>query len=459
MSSTTPSKAMTSSRDLLHGYQATAVQRLLDNPKYALWLDMGLGKTVITLTAISDLFLACEITRVLVVAPPRVCKHVWPAEIEKWPHLQHLSYCVLDGRPKERDALLKNDTSDVHLLSRDLVKKVFPTLKARWPYDMVVIDEASGFKSHTSQRWRAAKAVLPNVDRVVELTGTPGRLLDLWAMIYLLDGGDRLGKVPTGPHGYRERYFESDFMGYNWTPRKGSKEQIEDRISDIVMSMSAKDYLELPDCVHNTVPVIMPPTARKGYTELEKEFLLELEGADIEAVNAAVLTGKLLQYANGAVYDENGDTVVMHSAKLTALEELVVEINEPMLVAYNFKSDLARLKETFPHAVTVDEKDAIERWNRGEIDMLLAHPASAGHGLNLQAGGRVLVWYGLNWSLELYQQFNARLHRQGQTKPVIVHHLVVMESIDEAVMQALDMKLTEQNALLDAVKMNIRGRV
>ncbi|MBT8152723.1 DEAD/DEAH box helicase [Epibacterium ulvae] len=464
MSSTALKTPETLSRDNLHGYQERAVQFIKDNPSCALWVDMGLGKTVTVLTAVSDLLKSFEAHRVLIIAPLRVALNTWPGELGVWGHLGHLTLRNIHGPPAARTATILGDRSDVHVINRELVPWLVETLKehkAGWPYDVVVIDEASSFKSSKTRRFKAMRKALPAIDRLIQLTGTPASngLLDVWSQIFLLDRGARLGKTFTQ---YKNRYFEADYMGYNFTPRRGASDQIYEALDDVCLTLSAVDYLTLPDRVDNVVPLQLPETARGQYRELERDFLAEIGDDTVEVFNAAALTNKLLQFANGAVYtDDTGAWADVHSAKLDALAEIVDgSAGAPLLVAHNFKSDAARILARFPQAQPLGKDPAqIDAWNRGEIRMLLAHPASAGHGLNLQKGGNTIVWFGLNWSLELYQQFNARLHRQGQTKPTIIHHLAVEDTVDQTVLAALARKDVTQRALLDALKSDIGRRV
>lgn len=441
-------------RDQLSAQQHRAVEYIKTKPACALWADMGTGKTVSTLTALRDLFDQFEIGRVLVIAPLRVIQNTWPDEIADWAHTRGLTYTIVRGTPDERRRLAQQPT-DIHLINREMVANLAEMLGNDWHYDTVVIDEASSFKSSASQRFKALRRVLPKVARVIELTGTPAGngLLDLWPQIYLLDRGQRLGRTFTA---YKTRYFESDYMGYKWEPRKGSEKAIHAALADIVLRL---EYPHTTHPIYNPVRVQLPESARLQYAELERECLLKIEQSTVEAQTAAVLSGKLLQCANGALYtDESRNWARLHDAKLDALSEIVGETASPVLVAYNFQSDLQRLRERFPHVETLDAPDAVKRWNAGQIPMLLAHPASAGHGLNLQHGGHVIVWFGLNWSLELYAQFNARLHRQGQKRQVIIHHIIARDTVDEAVMQALARKDTTQRALLDALKRNIQNK-
>jgi len=328
-----------------------------------------------------------------------------------------------------------------------------------WPFDMVVIDELSSFKSNKAQRFKALKKVRPCMKRVVGLTGTPApnSLIDLWSQIYLLDGGERLGRTLTG---YRERYFNPDKRNqhiiFSYKLKEGAEEAIYEKLSDICVSMKAEDYLNMPDRINNIISITLPSKAKKEYELLEKDLLLKLEEGDIVANNAAALTNKLLQFSNGAVYDEDGDVKEIHDEKLKALDELIETANgKPVLIFYSYKHDLDRIRKHLKDVVILNTAEDIERWNRGEIPIMLTHPASAGHGLNLQAGGNIIIWFGLTWSLELYMQANARLHRQGQKETVIVHHLVTKGTVDEDVMKALDKKEVNQEALLKAVKARI----
>ena len=440
------------SRHNLHEYQERSINFIHSTPKCALWLTMGLGKTTTTLTAITDLLDGLAVERVLVVAPLRVAKSVWAQEAAKWEHLKHLRFSVVVGNERQRIAAL-HSTADVYVINRENVKWLVDFYKRKWPFDCVVLDESSSFKSASSQRFKALKKVSDLIERMIQLTGTPSSngLLDVWAQIALLDNGQRLGKNMTA---YKRRFFESDYMGYKFTPIKGAQQLIEGLISDVVVSMRAEDYLTLPERIDLQIEVELNKNAAEQYRELENEFLLQIDDEQVTALSAATLAGKLLQFSNGTLYtNEHGNFVEIHKEKLDALEELVDVNDEPLLVAYNFKSDLVRLKERFPFAVALDKDEkTIDRWNNGEIRMLLAHPASASMGLNLQRGGSVIVWFGLNWSLELYQQFNARLHRQGQEKPVRIIHLVAKGCIDEKVLQAIHNKAKTQDDLLNALR-------
>lgn len=440
-------------RDLLHAYQERGVQFIKDTNKCALFIDLGMGKTLTTLTAISDLSDSLDIGKVLVIAPLRVANTTWHKELKNWEHTKHLTYSICTGSEKNRLQGLMKD-ADVYIINRENVKWLVDYYKKSWPFDMVVIDESSSFKSSKSQRWKALRKVLPYTERMVQLTGTPAPngLMDLYAQVYLLDTGERLGRNMTA---YKSRFFESDFMGYKYMPREGSENKIYSLIDDLVMTMRAEDYLQLPDRIDLVQSVALPPKLKGQYDVLEKEFIAEIEDTELAVFNAAALANKLLQFSNGAAYtDEHKNWVELHNGKLDTLKDIVEDNSgENILVAYNYKTDLERLQKAFPDAVVLDKEGAaVEKWNNGEIKMLLAHPASAGHGLNLQHGGSMIVWFGLNWSLELYQQFNGRLHRQGQAKPVRIIHLVAEGCIDEKVMKAIEAKAKTQDELLDYLK-------
>ena len=443
-----------------HDYQTYATNFILTHPVSAVLLDMGLGKSVITLTAIFDLCLdSFLIRKVLVIAPLRVARDTWPAEIRKWDHLRGLTFSVAVGTELERKAALTQDAS-VYIINRENVQWLIEQSNLPFDYDMVVIDELSSFKSYQAKRFRALLQVRPGVQRIVGLTGTPSSngLMDLWAEYRLLDLGKRLGRFITH---YRNRYFAPDKRNgtivYSYKPLPGAEERIYDAISDITISMKAADHLQMPELVMNEVQVKLSDEEREIYSTLKKELVVSLGGEEIDAVNAASLANKLCQMANGAVYNEDKKVVPLHDRKLDALEDLIEAANgKPVLVAYWFKHDLDRITERL-HTLNIpfaraDKTDSIERWNRGELPVMLIHPASAGHGLNLQSGGCTLVWYGLTWSLELYQQTNARLWRQGQQHTVVIHHIIAEGTIDERIMSALRQKDKTQTALMDAVK-------
>ena len=441
-------------------YQEAAKQWILDHKRCGLFLEMGLGKTVITLTAVKELIEDFAVSKVLVIAPLRVAMTVWAEEARKWDHLQGLRIVKALGDARTREAALRVD-ADIYVINRENVAwLVNHQAKTKvWPFDMLVIDELSGFKSPKAERFKALRRVLPAVRRIVGLTGTPAPngLLDLWSQIYLLDRGERLGRTITS---YRERYFlpghRNGMVVYNWVPVAGAPKEIYSRIGDICMSMTAEDYLTMPDRVDITIPVKLSEKARRAYDTLEKDLVLPMRGETITAQNAAVLAGKLLQISNGAVYTEDHKWQLVHDTKLDALEDLIEAANgEPVLVYYGFQHDAERICRRFPQAVQLKGYSEVQRWNDGQIPLLIAHPASAGHGLNLQRGGHILVWYGLTWSLELYQQANARLYRQGQDKPVKIYHLVAQDTVDEGVVKILTGKAERQDALIDAVKARI----
>lgn len=447
-----------------HDYQRYCINRVLTDEVLGLFLDMGLGKTVITLTAVNDLrhnrFL---VRKVLVIAPKKVAEDTWTREAQKWDHLKLLRVIPVLGAEKKRIQAL-NTPGDVYVLSRDSVQWLVEYYRNSWPFDMVVIDELSSFKSHRAKRFKSLNFVRGHIKRILGLTGTPAPngLIDLWAQIYLLDGGKRLGRTITE---YRKHYFLPDARNreqiFSYAPLPGSEDAIQKQIRDICISLSAKDYLQLPERIDNVVYVHMDARTRAGYAEFEKKMLLEVDDATIDAGSAAVLTGKLLQYCNGAVYGEDRKIVELHESKLEALREIVeASQGKPVLVFYNFQHDRERIFARFGKSkIWIGElksPDTVTRWNNREMDMLLAHPASAAYGLNLQAGGSTIVWFGLNWSLELYQQANARLHRQGQTENVIIHHLVMAGGMDERVMEALKDKGATQESILGVLKARIR---
>lgn len=445
-----------------YDYQEYATQWILDKEKAGLLLDMGMGKSVITLTAIDELmFDYFEVSKVLVIAPLRVAESTWDEEAAKWDHLKHLKISKVLGTEKERINALYTK-ADIYIINRENVKWLVDKCGKDWPFDMVVIDELSSFKSHRAQRFKALRKVRPFMKRVVGLTGTPAPngLIDLWSQIYLLDGGERLGKTITG---YRERYFLPDkrnqHIVFTYKLKEGAEEAIYEKLSDICVSMKAEDYLKLPERINNIIPIYLPKKAKDKYDQLERDLLLPLKDSDIVANTAGVLANKLLQMSNGAVYDENGDVKEIHNAKLKALEDTIEAANgKPVLIFYSYKHDLDRIKKHLKRddLTVLDTSEDVKNWNEGKIPIMLAHPASAGHGLNLQAGGNIIIWFGLTWSLELYSQANARLYRQGQKQNVIIHHLVSKGTMDEDVMKALEGKEVGQEALLNAVKARVR---
>ena len=414
---------------------------------------MGLGKSVTTLTAASDLLEDFAVQRILVIAPLRVANTVWKQEATKWDHLKDLDIGIATGTLQQRTKTLDKD-HEITIINRELVDWLVTYKGKAWYWDMIIIDESSSFKSHRSQRFKALKRILKFTKGIVLLTGTPSPngIQDLWAQMYLIDNGERLGRTLTN---FRQRFLQqAGYMGYEWKPKKDADKKIQELIKDVSISMAAEDYLELPKRIDLEETIELPSKVKKQYKELEKEFLLTLEEGDIEALSAATLAGKLLQMCNGAVYDEEGVAHEIHDLKIKAIKEILEDNpNESFLIAYNFKSDLVRLSKAFPQGVSLSKSGVeVQKWNDGKIKLMFAHPASAGHGLNLQAGGSAIIWFGLNWSLELYQQFNARLHRQGQTKPVRIIHLVAKGGIDERVMKALAAKAKTQNELLEYLK-------
>lgn len=442
-----------------YDYQEYARRFIIDHDEAGLFLDMSLGKTVVTLTALSDL--SWDIGRVLVIAPKRPALDTWPEEIGKWEHLRDLDYAVAIGTPQERRAALAQDAY-ITIINRENVVWLVNELKKKpWPYDCVVVDELTSFKSSKSQRFRALKRMRPYIRRVIGLTGTPASngYMDLWAECFILDGGAALGKTITG---YRNQYFipgrRNGAIIYDWVLREGAKEQILEKLKSFCVTMKSEDYLQLPDFRTVIYPVNLSEKVLRKYRKMERELLIDVDGQTVDAVNAAALTTKLLQISSGAIYDENGDVAVLHEDKLDALDEIVESASgENVIVFYAYRHELERLKKRYPEAVDVKDKDAISRWKKGEISMLLAHPASAGHGLNLQTGGHISIWYGLTTNLEYYQQANKRLHRQGQTRPVVNYVLLSRGTYDETVYHRIIMsKEQEQESVIAALRARIK---
>lgn len=441
-----------------HKYQQYACDFILDNHTCALLLDMGLGKTVITLTALWELiFNRFEVRKVLIIAPLRVAQDTWSRECEKWEHLKQIKISKVLGSEKKRKLALKED-AHIYLINRENVEWLCTTQP--FDFDMIIIDELSSFKSHTSKRFKALRKVRPKVKRIVGLTGTPApnSLMDLWAQINILDMGERLGRFISQ---YRNEFFIPDkrnqHMIFSYRPKLGAKNLIYERIADICVSMKACDYLDMPSRIDNVVEVELSTKEKSQYTKLEKEMILPFVDGDIDAVNAAALSNKLLQLANGAVYDEFKSVKNIHDRKLDALEDLVEGANgKSVLIFYAYKHDKERITQRF-NATEILSTGDISNWNEGKITIAVAHPASTGHGLNLQSGGSIIIWFGLTWSLELYEQANARLWRQGQKETVVIHHIITKESIDEQVLSALMKKQIGQDALMDAVKARIGG--
>lgn len=443
-----------------HEYQTYATNFILEHPVAAVLLEMGLGKSVITLTAIYELMLnRFEVQKVLMIAPLRVARDTWPAEIEKWEHLAGLTYSVAIGTEAERLAALRRP-AHLYLINRENVDWLITKSGIPFDFDMVVIDELSSFKSHAAKRFKSLLKVRPTVKRVVGLTGTPSSngLMDLWAEFRILDMGQRLGRYITH---YRNNFFVPDKrnqqMIFSYKPRAGAEDAIYKLISDITISMKSADFLKMPECIINEVPVALSEKEWSVYQTLKEDMVVDLKDEEIDAVNAAALSGKLLQMANGAVYNEEKDIIHIHDRKLDALEDLIEGANgKPVLVAYWYNHDLQRIKERFSVREIKTSQD-IKDWNNGDIPVAVIHPASAGHGLNIQFGGSTIIWFGLTWSLELYQQTNARLWRQGQKSTVVIHHIIAKDTIDEDVMKALRKKEKIQSALIDSVKARIGG--
>lgn len=439
----------------IHDYQHTAINFVKDKKKCALFMEMGVGKTISSLTAMSDMLDDMFITKVLVIAPLRVANTVWHKEVENWHHLKHLRTSIVTGSKQERLDALKVD-ADIYIVNRENIQWLIESVK--WSFDAVIVDESSSFKNPASKRFKYLKKVLKHIKSIVLLTGTPSPQghIDLWSQLFLVDSGERLGRNITA---YRRSYFTQDNWGFTWNLNNGADVVIQSKIADVCLTMFAKDCLTMPDRLILTESVELDAKSKKQYKELEKEFLLEIsKETNIEAPSAGVLANKLLQICSGAIYDENKDYHIIHDLKIKALKELAEDnANENILVAYNFKSDLERLQKAFPDAVVLSKSGVeVNQWNKGEIKMLLAHPASASMGLNLQHGGSVLVWFALTWSLELYQQFNARLYRQGQKNTVRIIHIVAKGAIDERVVQAINSKAETQKDLMTYLTNNIK---
>lgn len=446
-----------------HPYQSYCIQRIITDPAVGLFLDMGLGKTVITLTAINELkYNRFLVGKVLIIAPKKVAEATWTKEAEKWDHLSLLRILPVLGSKQKRIRAL-NTPADVYVINRENVQWIVEYYRNSWPFDMVVIDELTSFKSHKAKRFKALTWIRKDIRRMVGLTGTPAPngLIDLWAQIYLLDEGQRLGKRITH---YRERYFDPDARDrehiFSYAPKPGADSVIQKAIGDICISMKADDYLQLPELVEDVIPVVLDRKAEKAYRDFEKNLLVEIEDEVLDAGSAAVLSGKLLQMANGAVYNEKQQPVEVHSCKLEVFLETVEKLGgAPALVFYNFQHDLSRIEKSVEktglYVRRLQTPQDADDWNAGKIDLLLAHPASAAYGLNLQEGGNHVIWFGLNWSLELYQQANKRLHRQGQKSTVFVHHLVTQGTRDEDVLEALQQKGDVQEYLMQSLKARI----
>ncbi|RTE49625.1 DEAD/DEAH box helicase [Actinobaculum sp. 352] len=452
-----------------HDYQTYTTRFIETHTQAAILLGMGLGKTVATLTAINNLLHDGHINKPLIIAPLRVATTTWPQEIIKWDHLTHLTPALITGTPTHRLHAL-NQPADLHIINRENIPWLVnhhTTTNTPWPYDMVIIDELSSFKNHTAKRFKALLKVRPHINRIIGLTGTPtpNGLLDLYAQYRLLDGGQRLGKYITH---YRATYFTPDKRNatqiFTWKPKPGAEQAIYHRIKDITVSMKTTDHLNLPPITYITHPVTMTPTEHATYTKLQHDMITTINDTDIDAASAAVLSSKLSQLATGAIYTQTpqgtptSNYTTLHNHKLDTLEDLLEAANgNPVLIAYWYKHDHDRIHQRFPHIRDLTTPTDIADWNHGRIPAALIHPAAAGHGLNLQDGGHDLIWFSLTWSLELYQQANARIYRQGQTHPVTIHHLTTTNTIDPLILDALHRKNTTQQALINAVKTTLTG--
>ncbi len=437
-----------------HDYQRHTIRFIEDHTQAAIFLGMGMGKTVSTLTAVNNLiYKEFAVTKALVIAPLRVARDTWPTELHKWDHLEDLTCSVIIGTKAQREQAVAKD-ADIYAVNRENVPWLVEHCWPHWPFDMVIIDELSSFKNHQAARFKAMKKVLPKIERIIGLTGTPApnSLMDLWAPFRLIDGGERLGKFIGR---YREAYFAPDKRNgqqiYSWKLRPGAEEEIYHRIGEITLSMKTADYLTLPECTYVTKQVTLEQKEQQLYRKFMRDMVLELDGETIDAANAAALSGKLQQLASGAIYQDDGYTTI-HTKKLESLEDIVEAANgQNVLVAYWFTHDAERIIERFPQAVKLNTAADFAAWNAGEISLGLIHPASAGHGLNLQSGGHILTWFTTPWSLELYEQANARLHRQGQTEPVTITHIITAGTVDEHIHAALAKKSVTQQGLIDAV--------
>jgi SNF2 family DNA or RNA helicase len=436
----------------MHKYQWTMIDWVLNNPKCALWAGVGLGKTVVALSAINTLLLRKTINKVLIVAPLRVATNVWPSEINAWEHLKHLRSALIRGTPAQRKEQL-NSSAEIHLINKELLPWLIDECSDRneWPYDLTVLDDSSARNSKT-KRFKSLRMVRPHMPRLVELNATPAPngLLNLWGPMFLIDGGERLGRTMTS---YKRAYFDADYMGFNFTLKPGASDDIYTAVQDRCLSLTSNDHLDLPPCNHNIIPLVMEPGVKEQYKELEREFVLELETGLITASQAAVLSNKLIQFCSGAVYTEPDIWTTVHNQKMEALKELVDEMaGQPLLIAYNYRHELDRLRSEFPSGRVLDTKQDEDDWNAGSVPLMFVHPQSCGHGLNLQYGGCNLVWYSLTWNLELFDQLIGRLDRQGQTKPVFVHMFIFDDTIEALMVRRLQDKSVTQDELLTAMK-------
>lgn len=447
-------------RYVAHNYQNYAKNFILAHKVSALFLDCGLGKTITTLTAINELMYdSFEISKVLIIAPLRVAQSTWKEEIEKWDHLNLLRYSIAVGDEKERLKALKQK-SDIYIINRENVDWLVTKSGIDINFDMLIIDELSSFKSHTSKRFKSLLKIRPYFERVVGLTGTPSSngLMDLWAEFRVLDLGERLGRYITH---YRNEYFLPDKRNgaviFSYKPQPNAEERIYRRLADMTISMKSTEYLKMPELILNELEINLDEEDQMKYKKFKKEMVMTIQEKEIDVINAASLSNKLIQLANGSIYDEDKKFYEVHNKKLDKLEEIIESANgKPVLVAYWFKADKERIEKRFK-VREIKTADDIKQWNKGMIDLALIHPASAGHGLNLQSGGSTLVWFSLTWSLELYQQTNARLYRQGQKDTVVIHHLIIKNTIDEDIMKSLKRKDKTQESLMKAVKARIGG--
>lgn len=438
-----------------HDYQLYCIRRMMNEPRLGLFLNMGLGKTVISLTAVNEMiFYQNTASKVLVIAPKRVAETTWSDEKNKWDHLKHLRISKILGTNSARMKAAEAD-ADIYLINRENVTWLVENFRKNWKWDTVIIDELSSFKNHNSKRFKALKRMLPHINRLYGLTGTPAAngLMDLWAQIYLLDEGKRLYKT-IGQ--YRTRFFDPEkrnsYVVFSYKLKKGADKLIRERISDICISLKSDDYVELPECVYHTAEFDLSPKAKKAYIEMERESVLELADGEITAFNAGVLTNKLLQIASGSVYDKDGNYHVIHEEKIEILKELIEEAVSPVLVFYNFTHERDMIQKFIDGAHVLEGESDLKEWNAGKIPVLLAHPASCGYGLNMQEGGHTVVWFSPTWNLEQYEQANARVNRQGQKEIVTISHIIARGTVDEAVMRALSGKEKVQTTLLEELE-------
>ncbi len=445
-----------------HDYQRHCIDKLIENPRYGLYIDMGLGKTIITLSAIKHLrdymFLA---RKVLIIAPKKVAENTWQSEAKKWKHTEHYTFSAIMGSEKKRiEAIYAK--ADIYVINRDNVTWLIDFLKHEWDFDTVIIDESTSFKNPKAKRFKSLTHILPRVDRLIELSGTPSPngIQDLWAQVFLLDEGERLGK---SFYGFRQRFYSKDpYKPHTWELKSGGYSSCTNLISDICLSLKSDDYIKLPDLISQHIEVSLTPKALREYEELERKMILDLPDLeDISATNAAALSTKLLQLASGAVYDDEGRWSAINTCKIDALTEMIESLQgEHLIIYYQYRHEKERilqvLKKFKLRVSCLENKEDEEKWNRGEIDVIVGHPQSMAYGLNLQGGGNHIIWFSLPWSYEFYTQANKRLHRQGQGKPVIVHSLITKGTRDEDVLTAIKNKKTTQDAVIESLKARIR---